>query len=145
STLALFIMDPYARASKRGGAWMNAYVGQSHLLETRPIVGNHLNIAKPPAGEPTLLSFDEVITMFHEFGHALHGMFSNVNYPSFAGTSVPRDFVEYPSQVNEMWATWPEVLRNYALHYESGEPMPAELLDKVLASQQFGQGFATSE
>src|SRR5690606_28127741 len=134
-TLALFIMDPYARASKRGGAWMNAYVSQSALQETQAIVGNHLNIPKPPAGEPTLLTFDEVVTMFHEFGHALHGMFSNVTYPGFSGTRVPRDFVEYPSQVNEMWATWPEVLRNYAVHYESGEPMPTELLERMRAAQ----------
>src|SRR5690606_9705025 len=112
---------------------------------TRAVVGNHLNITRPPAGEPALLTFDEVTTMFHEFGHALHGMFSNVRYPTFSGTNVPRDFVEYPSQVNEMWATWPEVLRNYAVHYQSGEPMPAELLDKVLETQKFNQGFATSE
>jgi len=145
STLALFIMDPYARPSKRGGAWMNDYVAQSTLLETRAIVGNHLNITKPAEGEPVLLTFDEVTTMFHEFGHALHGMFSNVTYPSFSGTNVPRDFVEYPSQVNEMWSTWPEVLKNYAVHYETGEPMPTELLDKILASRKFNQGFETSE
>jgi peptidyl-dipeptidase Dcp len=145
STLAFFIMDPYARPSKRGGAWMNDYVAQSTLLDAQPVVANHLNVPKPPAGEPTLMTFDEVTTMFHEFGHALHGMFSNVTYPSFSGTNVPRDFVEYPSQVNEMWSTWPEVLKNYAVHYQTGEPMPAELLDKVLASQKFGQGFATSE
>ncbi len=145
SPLGLFIGDFYARPSKRGGAWMNAYVSQSHLLGTSPVVGNHLNVPKPPDGEPTLLTFDEVTTLFHEFGHALHGFFSDVRYPYFAGTSVPRDFVEYPSQVNEMWATWPEVLRNYAVHYETGEPMPAELLDKVLATQQFNQGFATTE
>lgn len=145
STLAFFIADPYARPSKRGGAWMNDYVAQSTLRDTKAIVGNHLNIPKPPAGEPTLLTFDEVTTAFHEFGHALHGMFSNVTYPSFSGTNVPRDFVEYPSQVNEMWATWPEVLRNYAVHYETGAPMPTELLDKILASQKYGQGFATSE
>ncbi len=143
--LGLFIGDFYARPSKRGGAWMNAYVSQSHLLETSPVVGNHLNVPKPPEGEPTLLTFDEVTTMFHEFGHALHGFFSDVRYPYFAGTSVPRDFVEYPSQVNEMWATWPEVLRNYAVHHETGEPMPADLLDRVLATQQFNQGFATTE
>ncbi len=143
--LGLFLGDYYARPSKRGGAWMNAYVSQSHLLDTSPVVANHLNIPKPPDGEPTLLTFDEVTTMFHEFGHALHGFFSDVRYPYFAGTSVPRDFVEYPSQVNEMWATWPEVLRNYAVHYETGEPMPADLLDKVLATQQFNQGFATTE
>jgi len=145
STLAFFIADPYARPSKRGGAWMNDYVAQSTLRDTKAIVGNHLNIPKPPAGEPTLLTFDEVTTAFHEFGHALHGMFSKVTYPSFSGTNVPRDFVEYPSQVNEMWATWPEVLRNYAVHYETGAPMPKELLDKILASQKYGQGFATSE
>ena len=145
STLAFFLFDPYARPSKRGGAWMNDYVAQSTLLETQPIVANHLNVPKPPSGEPTLLTFDEVTTMFHEFGHALHGMFSSVTYPSFSGTNVPRDFVEYPSQVNEMWSTWPDVLKNYAVHYQTGAPMPAELLDKVLASQKYGQGFATSE
>ena len=143
--LGLFLGDFYARPSKRGGAWMNAYVSQSRLLDTAPVVANHLNVPKPPDGEPTLLTFDEVTTLFHEFGHALHGLFSDVRYPYFAGTSVPRDFVEYPSQVNEMWATWPEVLRNYAVHHETGEPMPADLLDKVLATQQFNQGFATTE
>ena len=145
SVLALFIFDGYARSSKRGGAWMNAYVGQSKLKGNKPIIANHLNVVKPPKGEPTLMSFDEVITTFHEFGHALHGMFSDVNYPYFAGTSVPRDFVEYPSQVNEMWAIWPEVLKNYAVHHETGKPMPKELLDKVLATQKFNQGFATTE
>ncbi|MDC0598876.1 M3 family metallopeptidase [Gammaproteobacteria bacterium] len=145
STLAIFILDPYARSSKRGGAWMNSYVAQSALMETQSIVANHLNVTKPPAGEHTLMTFDEVITMFHEFGHALHGMFSDVRYPSFSGTNVPRDFVEYPSQVNEMWAIWPEVLKNYAQHYENGEPMPTDLLDKVLATQKFNQGFATTE
>lgn len=143
--LALFIGDFYARPSKRGGAWMNEYVSQSGLMGTKPVVGNHLNIPKPPEGEPTLMTWDEVTTMFHEFGHALHGMFSNVKYPSFSGTNVPRDFVEYPSQVNEMWADWPEVLANYAKHYQTGEPMPRELLDKVLASQKFNQGYATTE
>lgn len=146
STLALFIMDPYARPSKRGGAWMNAYVSQSNLMERKPVVANHLNITKPiSADEATLMTFDEVTTMFHEFGHALHGMFSNVKYPSFSGTSVPRDFVEYPSQVNEMWSIWPEILKNYAVHYETGEAMPQELLDKVLATQKFNQGYATTE
>jgi peptidyl-dipeptidase Dcp len=124
---------------------MNAYVSQSKLMKTKPVVANHLNIVKPPEGEPTLLTFDEVTTAFHEFGHALHGMFSDVTYPSFAGTSVPRDFVEYPSQVNEMWADWPEILENYAVHHETGEPMPKELLDKVLATQKFNQGFVTTE
>ncbi len=145
STLALFIMDPYARPSKRGGAWMNAYVSQSNLMEAKPVVANHLNITKPTDGGPTLMTFDEVTTMFHEFGHALHGMFSNVKYPSFSGTSVPRDFVEFPSQVNEMWSVWPEVLANYAVHHETGEAMPQELLNKVLATQKFNQGYATTE
>ena len=143
--LALFIGDYYARPSKRGGAWMNQYVPQSALLGTRPVVANHLNIPKPPAGEPTLLTYDEVRTAFHEFGHALHGMFSKVKYPRFSGTSVPRDFVEYPSQVNEMWATWPEILKNYAKHYKTGAPMPSELLDKMLAAEKFNQGFKTTE
>jgi peptidyl-dipeptidase Dcp len=146
STLALFIFDPFARPSKRGGAWMNAYVSQSHLLGNKPVVANHQNITKPSSpDDPVLLSWDEVTTMFHEFGHGTHGMFSNVKYPEFAGTSVPRDFVEFPSQVNEIWADWPEVLANYAVHYETGEPMPQELLDKVLATQKFNQGYITTE
>jgi peptidyl-dipeptidase Dcp len=143
--LAIFIGDYYARPSKRGGAWMNAYVEQSGLFGFKPVVANHLNIPKPPAGEPTLLTHDEVRTAFHEFGHALHGMFSNVKYPRFSGTSVPRDFVEYPSQVNEMWATWPEVLKNFAKHYKTGEPMPQALLDKVEAAEKFNQGYKTTE
>src|SRR5262245_3964154 len=143
--LALFLGDYYARPSKRGGAWMNAYVQQSDQFGTRTVVANHLNIPKPPSGEPTLLTHDEVRTAFHEFGHALHGMFSNVKYPRFSGTSVPRDFVEYPSQVNEMWATWPEVLKNYAKHYKTGEPIPQVLLDKVIAAEKFNQGYKTTE
>src|SRR5437764_11596168 len=143
--LALFLGDYYARPSKRGGAWMNAYVQQSDLFGTKPVVANHLNIPKPPPGEPTLLTHDEVRTAFHEFGHALHGMFSNVKYPRFSGTSVPRDFVEYPSQVNEMWATWPEVLKNYAKHYKTGEPIPQALFDKVIAAEKFNQGYKTTE
>jgi peptidyl-dipeptidase Dcp len=145
TSMGLFIGDWYARSNKRGGAWMNEYVGQSRLLGGRPVVGNHLNIPKPPAGEPTLLTFDETTTLFHEFGHALHGLFSDVNYPRFSGTSVPRDFVEFPSQVHEMWATWPSVLANYARHYQTGEPIPQDLLDKVMAAEQFGQGHATTE
>jgi peptidyl-dipeptidase Dcp len=143
--LALFLGDYYARPSKRGGAWMNAYVQQSDLFATKPVVANHLNIPKPPPGEPTLLTHDEVRTAFHEFGHALHGMFSNVKYPRFSGTNVPRDFVEYPSQVNEMWMNWPEVLKNYAKHYKSGEPIPQALVDKVLAAEKFNQGYKTTE
>lgn len=143
--LAILIGDYYARPSKRGGAWMNAYVQQSGLFGTKPVLANHLNIPKPPSGELTLLTQDEVRTLFHEFGHALHGMFSNVKYPRFSGTSVPRDFVEYPSQVNEMWARWPEVVKNYAKHYETGEPIPQALLDKVEAAEKFNQGFKTTE
>lgn len=143
--LALFLADFYARDNKRGGAWMNEYVSQSGLFGARPVVGNHLNVPKPPAGEPTLLTFDEVNTMFHEFGHALHGMLSAVHFPRFAGTRVPRDFVEYPSQVNEMWMVWPEVLKNYAKHYQTGAAMPQALLDKVQATRKFNQGFATTE
>ena len=145
SKLGLFYGDFYARPSKRGGAWMNAYVPQNGLTGTQPVVANHQNIPKPADGQPTLMTFDEVTTMFHEFGHALHGLFSDVKYPQFAGTSVPRDFVEYPSQVNEMWATWPSILANYAKHHETGEPIPQELLDKVLAAEQYGQGHATTE
>ncbi|SHM95120.1 peptidyl-dipeptidase Dcp [Duganella sacchari] len=143
--LAIFIADMYARSNKRGGAWMNAYVSQSSLMGTHPVVANHLNIPKPNAGEPTLLTYDELRTMFHEFGHALHGMFSNVKYPRFAGTRVPRDYVEFPSQVNEMWSVWPEVLANYAKHYQTGAPMPKELLDKVVAAKKFNEGFRTTE
>ena len=143
--LAIFIADMYARDSKRGGAWMNSYVSQSGMTGYKPIVANHLNIPKPPAGKPTLLTWDEVTTAFHEFGHALHGMFSNVQYPYFTGTSVPRDFVEYPSQVNEMWADWPSILKHYAKHNETGAPMPQELLDKVVAASKFNQGFRTTE
>lgn len=145
SHLAIFISDMYARESKRGGAWMNSYVDQSGLTGLKPVVANHLNIPKPPAGKPTLMTWDEVTTLFHEFGHALHGIFSDVRYPYFSGTNVPRDFVEFPSQVNEMWADWPSVLANYARHYQTGEPMPKALLDKVLAAAKFNQGFATTE
>jgi peptidyl-dipeptidase Dcp len=145
SPLAILLEDFYARPSKIGGAWMNEYVSQSALFGSKPVVGNHHNIPKPAAGEPTLLTFDEVTTLFHEFGHGLHGMFSHVKYPLFAGTNVARDFVEYPSQVNEMWAAWPEVVKNYAKHYKTGEPIPQALLDKMLSTQKFNQGFATTE
>jgi peptidyl-dipeptidase Dcp len=121
---------------------MNSLVKQSHLEGLKPVVVNNLNLVK---GEPTLMTFDEVNTLFHEFGHALHGLFSDVRFPRFSGTAVPRDFVEYPSQVNEMWATNPEILANSARHHESGEPMPRELVDRMLAAQKFNQGFATVE
>ncbi|PWF41226.1 M3 family peptidase [Massilia glaciei] len=143
--IAIFLADFYARSNKRGGAWMNEFVSQSKLMGTTSVVTNNLNVPKPPAGEPTLLTVDEVKTMFHEFGHALHGLFSNVTYPRFSGTNVPRDFVEYPSQVNEMWMIWPEVLGNYAKHHKTGESMPRELLEKVMASKKFNQGFLTTE
>ncbi|MFI5563681.1 M3 family metallopeptidase [Amycolatopsis japonica] len=145
SELGLFLLDYYARDSKRGGAWMNNFVDQTKLLGTKTVVVNVLNVAKPPSGEPTLLTFDEVVTAFHEFGHALHSLLSDVEYPMFSGTNVPRDFVEYPSQVNEMWMLWPEVLANYAKHHVTGEPLPQEQIDKLLASQQYGEGFSTTE
>ncbi|QGG96715.1 M3 family metallopeptidase [Actinomarinicola tropica] len=142
--LGLFLLDPYARPTKRGGAWMNSLVDQSHLLGEQPVVVNNLNVTKPASG-PTLLTYDEVRTAFHEFGHALHGLLSDVRFPRVSGTSVPRDFVEFPSQVNEMWATHPEVLPHYARHHETGEPMPRELVDKMAEAERFGQGFATLE
>jgi peptidyl-dipeptidase Dcp len=143
--LALFVADYFARDNKQGGAWMNSYVSQSKLLDLRAVVANHLNIPKPQAGQPVLLTFDEVTGMFHEFGHAIHGMLSNVRYPLLSGTAVPRDFVEYPSQYNEMWAREPKVVAHYANDYRSGAPMPPELLSKVLAAQKFNQGYATLE
>ncbi len=143
--LAIFVLDPYARSNKRGGAWMGALVSQSTLLGNKPVITNNLNLAKPAPGEPTLLTWDEVRTTFHEFGHGTHGWFSKVKYPRFSGTSVPRDYVELPSQVYEMWMAWPEVLANYAKHYQTGEPMPKELLDKLRASQKFNEGYRTTE
>ncbi|KRD45899.1 MULTISPECIES: M3 family metallopeptidase [Oerskovia] len=143
--LGLFLADFYTRESKRGGAWMNNLVDQNHLLDQPPVVVNNLNIVKPPAGEPTLLVWDEVITLFHEFGHALHGLFSDVRYPSQSGTEVPRDFVEYPSQVNEMWAWEPTILTSYAVHHVTGEPMPAAWVETMLASRLFNEGFGTTE
>jgi peptidyl-dipeptidase Dcp len=143
--LALFLADYFARDNKQGGAWMNSYVSQSRLLGQQPVVANHLNIPKPQPGQPVLLTFDEVTGMFHEFGHAIHGMLSSVRYPLLSGTAVPRDFVEFPSQYNEMWAREPAVVAHYANDYRSGAPMPAQLLAKVLAAQKFNQGYATLE
>lgn len=140
--LGLFLLDIYARPNKRGGAWANSYVPLT-VGAGKPVVGNHLNVPKPSAGEPTLLTHDEVNTLFHEFGHALHGLFSIVQYPRLH--PVPRDFVEFPSQVNEMWATWPEVFEHFAVHYQTGQAMPKELLEKVKAADKFGQGFQTLE
>ena len=143
--LALFYLDPFARSSKSGGAWTSGFAGQSALLGTKPVVTNNENFPKPAPGEPALLTFSEVTTMFHEFGHALHSMFSNVKYPSLAGSSVPRDFVEFPSQFNEHWALDPAVFANYAKHYKTGEPIPAALVEKIKKAQTFNQGFATTE
>lgn len=145
SSLGLFLYDLYTRDSKRGGAWMNELAQHTELLGGGTIVVNNHNVPKPADGEPTLLTYDEVGTLFHEFGHALHGLFGRTVYPRFAGTSVYRDFVEFPSQVNEMWMLWPEVLDNYARHYETGESMPADLVERIRASEAFNQGFATSE
>ena len=145
STVGLIYFDCFARETKKGGAWMDALVDQSELLGTKPVIINVLNITKPAAGEPALLSFDDVITAFHEFGHGLHGLFSQVKYPTMAGTSTPRDFVEFPSQFNENWALEPTVLANYAKHYQTGAPMPAELVEKIKKSSTFNQGFDTLE
>ena len=144
SAVGLFIGDFYTRDSKRGGAWMNSFVDQSHLTGSLPVVLNNLNIPKPPQGQPTLLTLDEVTTLFHEFGHALHGLFSDVMYPNFSGTSVHRDFVEFPSQVNEMWLLWPEVVHNYAKHYQTGEPLPQDWIENLEASRVFNEGFGTT-
>lgn len=143
--LGLFMADLYTRDSKRGGAWMNSFVKQSRLFGASPLVVVNLNVPKPPEGDSTLLTFDEVRTLFHEFGHALHGLFSSVEYPRFAATGVPRDFVEYPSQVNEMWALWPEVLANYARHHVTGEPIPEDMVERLNAARRFNEGFATTE
>ena len=145
SPVGLFVLDLYTRDTKRGGAWMNSIVSQSRLRGTQPIVVNNLNVPKPAAGKPTLLTLDEVTTLFHEFGHALHGLFATVTYPHFAGTNVFRDFVEFPSQVNEMWIYWPEILDTYARHADTGEPLPRDVVEKLRASEAFNQGFATSE
>ncbi len=143
--IGLYYGDFWARDSKRGGAWMSSFVGQSQLLEERPVVTNTCNYTKPPAGEPALLEWDEVRTLFHEFGHALHGLLSDVRHPYFSGTSVPRDMVEFPSQFQENWMTEPSVLANYAKHYLTNEPMPQELTQKLLSSTKFRQGYATTE
>ncbi|MFM9918457.1 M3 family metallopeptidase [Lacisediminihabitans sp. H27-G8] len=145
SPVGLYVLDLYTRDSKRGGAWMNPLISQNALLDQPVTVVNNLNVPKPAAGEPTLLTYDEVNTFFHEFGHALHGLFARVTYPKFAGTNVFRDFVEFPSQVNEMWMLWPEILANYAVHYQTGEPMPAAFVEKIQASSAFNEGFKTSE
>lgn len=145
SQLGLFYADYFSRDSKRGGAWMSSFVSQSHLLGQRPVIVNVLNIPPPAEGEPALISFSNVTTLFHEMGHAVHGLFSDVEFPSHSGTSVPRDFVEFPSTFEEDWAIHPEVLQNYAIHYETGERIPQDLLDRVIAARDFNQGFNTYE
>lgn len=145
SHLAIFYTDLWKRDNKRGGAWMSSLVGQSKLLKTEPVIYNVANFAKPADGQPGLISFSDVITLFHEFGHTLHGMFSEALYPSLAGTSVPRDFVEFPSQFNELWALDPEVFLHYAKHYETGEPMPAELFARITRSINFNEGYKRTE
>jgi len=142
--VGLFIGDFYTRDSKRGGAWMNNLVDQNFLFNQLPVVVNNLNIPKPPAGKPTLLTYDEIVTLFHEFGHAIHGLLSQVKYPRVSGTSVQRDFVEFPSQVNEMWILWPEVVENYARHHETGEKLPQEWIDNLNAARTFNEGHATT-
>ncbi|HKE49853.1 MAG TPA: peptidyl-dipeptidase Dcp [Rhodanobacteraceae bacterium] len=144
-SLALWYADYFKRDSKSGGAWMDSFVDQSGLLGAKPVVFNVCNFTKPVAGQPALLSFGDVTTMFHEFGHALHGMLSNVKYPTLAGTNVPRDFVEFPSQFNEHWALEPSVFANYAKHYKTGAPMPDALVEKIKKSHTFNQGFETTE
>lgn len=145
SELGLFYFDPFQRPSKRGGAWMSNFVDQSDLWGTRPVIYNVLNIPKASPGEVQLVSFDNVNTVFHEFGHALHGFFANQRYESLSGTATARDFVEYPSQVHEMWATWPEVLQNYAKHYKTGETIPLAMIEKIEAASQFNQGYDFGE
>lgn len=143
--MALFYADYFKRDNKQGGAWMDNFVDQSGLMGTKPVVYNVANFTKPAAGQPALLTYDDVTTMFHEFGHALHGMFSNVQYPTLSGANVPRDFVEFPSQFNEHWALEPSVLANYARHYQTGAPMPSALVDKIKQSSTFNVGFDFTE
>jgi len=143
--LALFYLDPFQRESKQGGAWMGNFVEQNGLTGDIPVIYNVENFTKPADGQPALLSWDDTTTLFHEFGHALHGIFSKTTYPSLAGTNVPRDFVEFPSQFNEHWALDPKVFANYARHYQTGEPMPQELVEKIVRARTFNQGYATTE
>ena len=143
--LSLFYIDPWKRDNKSGGAWMSNLVNQSYLRGTQPVVFNVENFTKPAAGKPALISFDDVTTMFHEFGHALHGMFAAQTYPTLSGTNVARDFVEFPSQFNENWALDPKVLANYAVHYQTGQPLPQDLVDKIKRSRTFNQGYENGE
>ncbi|WP_407406152.1 M3 family metallopeptidase [Chryseobacterium sp.] len=144
-SLAIYYLDFYTRDSKSGGAWMSNFVEQSHLLGTKPVIVNCFNYQKPAPGKPSLISYDDVSTMFHEFGHSIHGMFANQKYPSLSGTNVPRDFVEFPSQINEHWALDPVILNNYAIHYETKQPIPQTLVDKIKKAATFNQGYMTTE
>lgn len=144
-SLAIYYLDFYTRDSKSGGAWMSNFVEQSHLLGTKPVIVNCFNYQKPAPGKPSLISYDDVTTMFHEFGHSIHGMFANQKYPSLSGTNVPRDFVEFPSQINEHWALDPKILKNYAIHYDTKQPIPQTLVDKIKKAATFNQGYMTTE
>ncbi|MBW8524312.1 M3 family metallopeptidase [Chryseobacterium chendengshani] len=144
-SLAIYYLDFYTRDSKNGGAWMSNFVEQSYLLGTKPVIVNCYNYQKPAPGKPSLISYDDVTTIFHEFGHSIHGMFANQKYPSLSGTNVPRDFVEFPSQINEHWALDPVVLKNYAIHYETKQPIPQTLVDKIKKAATFNQGYMTTE
>ena len=145
--LGLFMTDMYARDSKRGGAWMSSFRETSDINgeRIRPIINNNMNLTQPPAGEPTLMRFDEVETLFHEFGHGLHGLLTQIDYPTFSGVDGPRDYTEFPAQILEHWASQPEMLEIYARHYETGEVIPAELVDRMLEASTFNQGFKTTE
>ena len=144
-SIAIYYLDFYTRDSKNGGAWMSNFVEQSYLLGTKPVIVNCYNYQKPAPGKPSLISYDDVSTIFHEFGHSIHGMFASQKYPSLSGTNVPRDFVEFPSQINEHWALDPVVLKNYALHYETKQPIPQSLVDKIKKAATFNQGYMTTE
>ncbi|WNI35999.1 M3 family metallopeptidase [Chryseobacterium sp. SG20098] len=144
-SIAIYYLDFYTRDSKNGGAWMSNFVEQSYLLGTKPVIVNCYNYQKPAPGKPSLISYDDVSTIFHEFGHSIHGMFASQKYPSLSGTNVPRDFVEFPSQINEHWALDPVVLKNYAVHYETKQPIPQALVDKIKKASTFNQGYMTTE
>src|SRR5206468_2873081 len=145
SQLGIMYFDYFKRDNKQGGAWMNNFVNQSHLLGTKPVIYNVANFTKPAPGQPALLTFDDVTTMFHEFGHALHGLFANQQYETLSGTSVARDFVEFPSQFNENWALDPKVLPHYAVNYQTGQVIPQELVDKIKRARVFNQGYENGE
>jgi len=143
--LAIFYADYFKRDNKNGGAWMDVLVLQTKLMKTQPIIYNVANFTKPAPGEPALITYDDVTTMFHEFGHALHGFFADQRYPTLSGTAVARDFVEFPSQFNEHWALDPKVFANYAHHYKTGAPMPAPLVEKIKNASKFNQGYMLTE